>query len=209
MRCRWVLVGLVGLVGITTLLGYGQRAAILRWMGDWLVAHSRLEPPWDAIVVFSGRPYERALAAAAAYQRYPALIVALGGAHNEDLVAIGAPLSQECAFTQAALRALCVPDSAILLACEGTSTVEEFVHLAQLCRARRWRRLLLVSSVFHGRRLEELARRHLSPLGVLWGVQPASALRFRPDRWWESEAGLLTVWEEYAKVWYYRLAGYF
>ncbi|RMF51472.1 MAG: hypothetical protein D6750_03615, partial [Bacteroidetes bacterium] len=140
MRGRWVLVGLGGVVGVSALLSYWQRAAILRWMGDRLVAHSRLEPPWEAIVVFSGRPYERALAAAEAYQRYPALIVALGGAHNEDLLAIGAPLSQECAFTQMALRALCVPDSAILLACEGTSTVEEFAHLAQLCRSHRWKR---------------------------------------------------------------------
>ncbi len=202
-----LLLGGMGLIGGS--LAYSYRVRLLYWLGQGLLAHVPLAPPWDGVVVFSGRPYERALAAAQAYQQYPTRIIALGGNLNEDLLALGVEPYKECALTRQALRSLCVPDSAIYLACEGTSTLEEMAWLAHLCKQKGWRRILLVSSAFHGRRIVYLAQRYLTPQQVAWGFLPAPSLRFRPERWWESEAGLLTLWEEYAKVWYYRWRGYF
>lgn len=203
---KWIAAGL-----LFTLLGgvggYAARYKIAQWIGEWLLPKvPPLAPPWDAIIVLSGRPFERSLKAAELYFQAPTRVIALGGAYNDDLLALGATYTQECLFTQEALRALCVPDSLIETHCIGTSTREELQAILRLCRARRWRRIVLVSSPFHGRRITELAERLLSPVGVVWGIAAARPLHYRPEAWWHTEAGLLTVWEELAKVWYYRLS---
>lgn len=60
---------------------YLSRKSLLHKVGRSLQAvDARLEPPWDVIVVLSGRPYERSLRAAELYRLSPAPILALGGA---------------------------------------------------------------------------------------------------------------------------------
>lgn len=189
---------------------YGMRHRFLHWMGSRLLAKSHPpSPPWDAIIVLSGRPFERSLRAAELYYDYPARIIALGGAHNDDLLAIGYSPSQECAFTAAALRSLCVPDSAIHSECTGTSTYEEVQHIRLLCRREGWRRVVIVSSPFHGRRIERLMMRWVGRDSVEWGIAAARPLQYDPDVWWLYEAGILTVFEEGVKSLYYAWKGYF
>ncbi|MCX8113154.1 MAG: YdcF family protein [Bacteroidia bacterium] len=208
---RYMRVGFFGLVLVVLLCGvYAGRSAILKWIGYRLLPKTPyLPPPWDAIVVMSGRPYERSLQAAEVYWHAPAPVVALGGAHNDDLLAIGYEPSQECALTIAALRSLCVPDSAIHKECVGTSTYEEVLHLRSLCERKGWRRIVIVSSAFHGRRIELLATRWLHTDSLRWMVIPARPLKYSLDNWWQSEEGILMVVEEYAKSAYYRWKGYF
>ncbi|MCS6895116.1 MAG: YdcF family protein [Bacteroidia bacterium] len=186
------------------------QSSILVYLGRNLQARTQnFPPPWDAIIVLSGRPYERSFRAAELYCVYPTTVVALGGGHNDDLLAIGMAPAQECAFTQLALRSLCIPDTAILTECVGTSTMEEILHIRALCRERGWKRIVIVSSPFHGRRIERLANRWLSEQGIQWGVAAALPLQYRLEEWWRSEAGILTVFEEYAKTAYYWHKGYF
>lgn len=209
MRCRRILLAF-GIAFLGALLGlYLGRESLLQAIGKSLQASDAgLAPPWDAIVVLSGRPYERSLRAAELYHLSPAPILALGGGYNDDLLAIGHYPVRECAFTQLALQSLCVPDSLIEPLCEGTSTLEELQILQREAQRRGWKRLMIVSSPFHGRRVERLARRWLEPMGVRWGFAAARPLAYRPEAWWHSEAGLLTVWEELAKSWYYQIRDY-
>lgn len=197
-------------MGIVVLGGiYVFSVPVLEWIGFRLLATSPLlEPPWDAIIVLSGRPFERSLKAAELYSRYPAPVIALGGAHNDDLLAIQYQPSQECAFTRLALRELCIPDSAIWSVCEGTSTYEEILVLRRVCLSQGWRRIVIVSSPFHGRRIERLARKWLGSASIQYAVVACRPLQYLPETWWRYEAGILTVWEEYAKVWYYLYRGY-
>lgn len=102
-----------------------------------------------------------------------------------------------------------MPDSQIERLCEGTSTIEEIQVLRREAQRRGWKRIIIVSSPFHGRRVERLAQRWLEPIGVRWGFAAAQPLAYRAEAWWHSEAGLLTVWEEYAKSWYYRVRRYY
>lgn len=207
-RYFWLIfVFLVVLLGVG---GFIWRRPILEGIGARLQAQGApLPPPWDAIFVLSGRPYERSLRGAELYREHPTIVVALGGAYNDDLLAIGIQPAQECAFTQSALRRLCVPDTAILTECVGTSTLEEVLHIRTLCVQRQWRRIVIVSSPFHGGRIERLAKRWLSNAGIEWSISVAKPLHYHPERWWYSEIGMLTVFEEYAKTLYYWYKGYF
>lgn len=209
MRCKKIALAL-GIGFFAALFGlYWGREALLQAIGRSLqVSGACLEPPWDVIVVLSGRPYERSLRAAELYQLSPTPILALGGGNNDDLLAMGYHPARECAFTQLALRSLCVPDSLIETLCAGTSTVEELQVLQRQALKRGWKRILIVSSPFHGRRVQRLAQRWLEPAGIQWGFAAARPLAYRPEAWWHSEAGLLTVWEELAKSWYYQLRGH-
>lgn len=198
---------MVAFGGLTT---YLLRYPLLRWVGNRLMARTSLPPPpWDAIIVMSGRPFERSLRAAEIYHQYPARIIALGGAHNDDLLAIGYIPSQECDFTVTALRSLCIPDSVLRKECTGTSTYEEIQHLRALCQREGWRRLVIVSSPFHGRRIERLMMRWVGRDSVEWGIAAARPIQYDPARWWLYEAGILTVFEEQLKLLYYSWKGYF
>ncbi|MCS7153348.1 MAG: YdcF family protein [Bacteroidia bacterium] len=204
----WLL--LMGSISILTAgIVYFQRHAVLRWMGTRLLPQKVwIEPPWDAIIVLSGRPYERSLRAAELYHQSPALLIALGGAYNDDLLAIGYEPAQECAFTASALKSLCIPDSSIQKECIGTSTYEEILYIRQLCVKRKWKRIMIVSSPFHGRRIELLAEKWLSRDSIQWAVAAAQPLHYHPTHWWESENGALAVFEEYVKTLYYAWKGY-
>ncbi|MCS6790296.1 MAG: YdcF family protein [Bacteroidia bacterium] len=207
-KILWVV---LGITGVFLLGGYAFRYSILRWIEHRLEAEVPPPPlPWDAIIVLSGRPFERSLKAAELYPLYPlATLVALGRAWNEDLLAIGMPSAKECEFTTLALQSLCVPPERILVSCEGTSTYEEIQHIRRLCRERNWHRIVIVSSASHGKRIERLARRFLTPEGIVWGIAAANPLRYRRGLWWHSEAGILTILEESLKHWYYDWKGYY
>lgn len=208
-RVFWKLI--VFTTGIALLGGlYISRFSWLEWAGVRLIAHTPPPPPpWDAIIVLSGRPFERSLKAAELYYLHSAPLIALGGAYNDDLLAVGFHPSQECAFTSYALRQLCVPDSAIRPICAATSTYEEILQIRALCAAHQWKRIVIVSSALHGRRIERLAKRWLSQDGIIWGIAAAQPLLYHPTHWWISEAGILAVFEEYVKLLYYGWRGYF
>lgn len=203
----WLGMGLLS--GGAILALYIGRERVLRWAGERFFPQQAVPAaPWDAIIVLSGRPFERSLRAAELYHQSVAPVIALGGAHNDDLLAVGYHPSQECAFTALALRSLCVPDSMIHTECVATSTYEEVLHIRALIRQRGWRRIVIVSSPFHGRRVERLMKKWVGD-SAQWGVAVAHPLQYHPQQWWKSEAGLLTVFEEAMKSLYYAWKGYF
>jgi uncharacterized SAM-binding protein YcdF (DUF218 family) len=161
----------------------------------WLVVADPLQPS-DAIFVLEGRTPAREVEAAAVYHRGLAPIVALS--HARDPLSIARrlarlPPGQDTASV--ALRNLGVPDRAILrLEPEVENTVEELAVIADVSRARGFRRIILVSSPSHTRRIRMIwdAR----PRGVAASVYPTSYETFDPHRWWRSRHGVETMLHE-------------
>lgn len=192
-----------------TLLLYGARYRILSWYGSWLMGEVDTRPSWEALFVLSGRPFERGIAAATFWASHPTPVYVTGGLFNDNLLAAGYPIYTECAMSREVLLNHCVPDSLIYLLCEGTSTYEEIRLIERFCLSRGYRRIGIVSSAFHGRRIQLLARRYLAPSGIRVQFLPAKPLLFRPEAWWKSEYGFLTAFEEGLKLLFYWMKGIF
>jgi len=196
------------LFGSTLLLGlYLSRARWLKAYGDWLRGPVTDSLDWEVLFVLSGRPFERGLWAAEAWRIRPVPIYLTGGLANDNLLAAGCPVHTECEMTHQALREFCVADSVIHLACEGTSTYEEIQLIRGLCLEKGYRKVGIVSSLFHGRRIHLLAQKHLAPIGIRARFVPAKPLLFIHSRWWKSEYGFLNAWEETLKLLYYWKVG--
>ncbi|MDT7942429.1 MAG: YdcF family protein [Bacteroidota bacterium] len=207
--CLKVLLGF-GLGGVALVLGaYAGRHSLLSAYGAWLMGKTQSANSWEAMFVLSGRPYERGIEAATQWHAHPTPIYLTGGLINDNLLAIGFPTYTECGMSREVLLAHCVPDSAIHLLCEGTSTYEEILVIQRVCRARQYRRIAIVSSAFHGRRVQLLARRYLAPFGIQAQFLPAKPLLFHPETWWKNEYGFLNAFEETFKILYYVLRGRF
>ena len=203
---RLVVFFLLGGISLTLLL-YGGRYRILSWYGSWLIGEVDSSLSWEALFVLSGRPFERGIAASTFWASHPTPVYVTGGLSNDNLLAAGHPIHTECALSREVLLNHCVPDSLIHLMCEGTSTYEEIRLIEHFCLSRGYRRIGIVSSVFHGRRIQLLARRYLTPSGVQVQFLPAKPLLFHPEAWWRNEHGFLTALEETIKLLFYRLKG--
>ena len=198
----------VFLIGVGSLiLLYSGRARLLSWYGRWLVGEVQTTPTWEVLFVLSGRPFERGVEAAAYWKNHPTPIYLTGGLANDNLLAAGCGIYTECEMARQVLLEYCVPDSAIHLTCEGTSTHEEMLLIQRLCQAQGYRHIAVVSSAFHGRRIQLLARRYLASCGVETQFLPAKPLLFDPEKWWQSEYGFLNAFEETLKLLYYRMRG--
>ncbi len=186
---------------------YGGRHRLLSWYGRRLIGEADATPTWEALFVLSGRPFERGIAAATFWASHPTPIYLTGGLANDNLLAAGSPVYTECAMSRQVLIEHCVPDSVISLLCEGTSTYEEIRLIRDFCLHRGYRRIGIVSSAFHGRRIQLLARRYLVSAGIQVQFLPARPLLFRPEAWWLSEYGFLTAFEETLKLAFYWMRG--
>jgi uncharacterized SAM-binding protein YcdF (DUF218 family) len=87
----------------------------------------------------------------------------------------------------------------------GTSTWEEAELVAGYCEREGYKVVLVVTSQFHTRRTRQVFRQALRAVGVDVTVIGAPPSEYSTDAWWESEKGLLFVYDEYIKLIYYWL----
>lgn len=206
MRYRWAFG--IGLVTFTLgLLLHWQRTRLYAAYGQWLTSAQPLTPTWEAIFVLSGKPLERALKASEMWALRPAPIYLTGGLRIDNLVAGGCKAYTECEITAHILEEYCIPANALNYICEGTSTYDEILLIRQLCQKKGYKRILIVSSAFHGRRIQLLTEKYLIPVGISMQFAPAQPLHFRLEAWWQSEYGLLTAFEESVKILFYWRSG--
>jgi uncharacterized SAM-binding protein YcdF (DUF218 family) len=162
-------------------------------VADFLTPEDHLHAA-DAILVFSGDPdYERTLEATRIYQ--------LGYARYLVFSGRGGPGDSAQSMAQVA-RVHGVPDRAILLEEQATSTYENVLFVRALLAQHLVHRLILVTSPYHQRRACLVAR-HLLPKVTLIN-HPVPEGRWRVQGWWRDPAERDVILREYAK-----LAGYF
>ena len=147
----------------------------------------------DAILVFSGDPdYERTLEAVHLYH--------LGLARYLVFSGRGGP-GDSAQSMAAVARRHGVPDEAILLEGQATSTYQNVLFVRDLLAEHHVRTLILVTSPYHQRRAYLVAR-NLLPRVVLIN-HAARRSHWSPQGWWRSPAARTVVVREYVK-----LAGY-
>jgi uncharacterized SAM-binding protein YcdF (DUF218 family) len=167
------------LFAAVALVALGSLYLVVTFLQVWAGARLDHDDTADAIVVLGAAQYDgepspvlraRLDRAVTLYREGRApLIVVTGGRQEGDR------------FTQAAagflyLREQGVPEAALLLEVDGTSTYTELAATARILRARGLERVLMVSDAYHSRRLLAIADEvgldgSVSPTGTSFGVR--------------------------------------
>ena len=82
---------------------------------------------------------------------------------------------------------------------------EEFEAIKDMCKQRDWKTSMVVSSLFHTRRIHEFFRLPLYFEGIEMVLRGAAERSFDEQNWWTKEPGLIFLNNEYIKMGYYWL----
>ncbi len=177
---------------------------ILRGIGSFLVVNDPLSQA-DVICVLAGDPGERCAWAAKLYAREMApTLILTGGITNGSLEILGLDLN-DADIGRIALLQAGVDSVAIDILPEGSSTWEEADFLLNYCLQKNWKRVIVVSSSFHTRRVHGVFVNKFKQAGIEALISGAPPLPgdYKLETWWKSEKGLLFVNNEYLKLMYY------
>ena len=157
--------------------------------------------PADAVVVLAGGSPTREAAAAGLYHRGVAPFVVLSNDFTPDrvreLIALGVRRLDSQGESRLVLHKHGVPPDAIVALAAPVKTTEAELRLvAEAARARGWRRVILVTSPQHSRRVKLVWARESS--GSIEGlVALAKADDFSGDAWWRKRRQAENVLHEY------------
>ena len=173
---------------------------MLRLIGQALVVEDTLAPA-DAIVVVAGDIPSSETMAAGVYVRGLAPLVVLSNDFTPDrvreLIALGARRLDYQGESRLVLQAHGVPPDAIMaLAAPVKSTEAELRLVAGAARARGWRRIILVTSPHHSRRVKLVWTRE-SPRSIEGLIALAKEDDFAGDGWWRKRRQTEAVLHEY------------
>jgi uncharacterized SAM-binding protein YcdF (DUF218 family) len=183
---------------------YVFRAPILTDVGDYLIVSDRLQPA-DAIFVLNSEVNVRPFYATDLYQQGLAPLIVIARSENSPVVKLGL-LPNDTDIDVAVMEKLGVPASKIVvLSFPGgvTSTFDEADALREYIETKGIQRVIVVTSAFHTRRAKWILDRQLAGLPVILEMAPAPYPNFDQTNWWRNENGLITVNNEYVKLFYY------
>ena len=181
----------------------------IAFAGRLLVVDDPLPRAADAIVILAGSVPDRAVEASELYRAGVAPRILLTREHlrrgEAVLRARGVRLPEGDALTHQALRALGVPDAAVvILRRRNTSTESEARTIARFACRHGMRRLVVVTSRAHTRRARLILRQALGPdVGV--AVRFARHDFFPAGHWWRVRSAAKQVLTEYEKLAHYWL----
>jgi uncharacterized SAM-binding protein YcdF (DUF218 family) len=183
------------------------------WFLQYGGRHLQHEDPLqkvDAIFVPSGTRLERPLEAVDLYHAGYAPIVALSPGRPESgealLRARGIHYPSESEILRDTMVQLGVPASAIIAPGGSVdNTAAEADMLRALVEARHWRRVMIVSSKYHTRRVGFAFRRALEGTGAEVFVRASRYDLSDPAHWWRSRADFRFVTSEWEKLILYHL----
>jgi len=171
--------------------------------GRWLVVEDPLEKS-RAVVVLGGQVPFRAIEAAAIYRQGLVKQVWLTqgaySAEDEALTGLGVERTPEFEYSRRVLVRLGVPATGIeVLGGHNESTADEVNTIASRLRSEGAKSVIIVSSRFHGRRIQVL-------WGMLVGNSPRAIVRyatgdpFDASAWWLTTGDSMSVAREYAAI---------
>ncbi|MEL6673954.1 MAG: YdcF family protein [Bacteroidota bacterium] len=193
---KWVLALLVIFGGL-----YLARKPILRGIGNFLIHEDTLQPV-DATFVLSGGVIERTEEAARMFPEHTPVIYATGANRSGALQAMGINLT-DAEVGRKVLWDLGVDSAAVKVIQRGTSTYEESEEILGFASAEGLKRIMIISSKFHTRRVSSVFRRKFRSLGIEVIVRGAPPATYDTQQWWQHEESLIFVFNEYAKLLYY------
>ena len=173
-------------------------------VGRFLAAEDPLQRA-DAIFVFAGTLVERPLEAADLFQEgyAPSIVITRATAEQAtfQLQRRGVRVPAAHDLTRGVLLEVGVPESALVTPTfVHDNTAEEARTLRQLALEHGWRRVILVSSKYHLRRLALAARRELRGTDVEVLARGSRYDAARPGRWWTQRRDIRWVAAELPKL---------
>lgn len=178
------------------------RNPILRGVGSYLVSDNPLEQT-DAICVLGGNSFERGLEGAAVYAQFPGTkVIATGGNFPLQIQALDTVMT-EAQLTRLVMAKRGVPDSMIVTLNSATSTMEESEEILEYCKQHQLKKITLISSTFHLRRIRWVFEEKFAEAGIKIRLHGATDKEFDSENWWKNEQGLITTNNEYIKLMYY------
>jgi uncharacterized SAM-binding protein YcdF (DUF218 family) len=178
-------------------------------VGSFLYAEDMLQRA-DAIFSLAGTRMERQLEAADLYREGWAPLVVLPDKWPdqgiEALRTRGITLPSDSEVARDTLIRLGVPETAILIPpVRHDNTAHEAYTLRSLASARRWKRVIVVSSKYHTRRAGMAMRRELDEAGVEVVMRGSRYDAEDPAHWWRTRSGYRWIGSELPKLVLYRL----
>jgi uncharacterized SAM-binding protein YcdF (DUF218 family) len=194
------------IVVIAAVLG---AAAFLPFAGRYLHVNDPLQHA-DAIFVLSGARVERWLEGFDLYtDRWAPRIVLSPGRYEPAEVrlrATGIRYPAESDLVRDALAQMKVPAHAILVLPHSVdNTAQEAAAIRVICEREGWKTLIVVTSVYHTKRVKLAFQREFSGTSVSIVVRSTRHDAATPDRWWTSRADIRAVAYELPKLVLYRL----
>jgi uncharacterized SAM-binding protein YcdF (DUF218 family) len=186
-----IVVGIALLLGASLALGVFTITA-----GHFLTAVDAFSQA-DAIVVLGGDVDRVQLAVDLFSEGYAPVVVFSGGISLKDagLACSSAQLSLEAA------QELGLPTNAAIVASGSQSTYDEAVNIRRLGQQHRWHRIIIVTDLFHTRRAARTFRTLLPGTTIYLSAAPNP--HYDAGRWWQTEEGLVAVFNEVIKLGFY------
>jgi uncharacterized SAM-binding protein YcdF (DUF218 family) len=177
--------------------------------GQYLIVNEPLEKA-DVLVVLAGAEVERWLEAADLYREGYAPHLLLSPGYEDplgsELRARGIRYPRPIDVHRDAIVQLGVPAQAIEIMPLGyDNTAAEAAGVRAIAPGRGWRRLIVVTSKYHTRRVRFAFERELRDTGIDIQVRGSRYDRATPDRWWSKRSDLRFVISELQKLIAYRL----
>ncbi|MFQ5664121.1 MAG: YdcF family protein [Terriglobia bacterium] len=191
----WLLVLL--LLSIVLLVVYVLRGPLLRALGDWWVVDEPLEKA-QAIVVLGGDTVmgDRVRHAVKLYQAGYAPRVVLSGASIRSYFS-------EAELMQREATNLGVPAEHLIVARHNTqSTLKEAQELRRVLTEHNFRKIIVVTSNYHTRRVRRIFRTLFRRQGIQVLVSAAPDANFNPANWWQQRQGRALLLLEVVKSLY-------
>ena len=173
---------------------YFARHPLMRLAGQFWVVDEPAAPS-DALLVLGDDNYtaDRAFHAAELYREGVAPVVVASGRMLRRNVSLADAMEHD-------LESFGVPATSVVkLSHTAQNTREEAIEAARLIQARRWKRVLVVTSNYHARRARLIYGRVL-PSSVTLRISGARDSEFDPSNWWQTRQG--------QKIFMTELAGY-
>jgi len=153
----------------------------------------------DAIVVLGGNGgnfYRVQQGVDLFNQGYAPLVVFSGGTLKDAGIA--------CSSAQLSLEAaqeLGLPSGAAIIANGAQSTYDEAVNICRLAQQHGWHGIIIVTDLFHTRRAARTFRTLLPDTAIYLSAAPDP--NYDARRWWQTEEGLVAVFNEMIKLGFY------
>jgi uncharacterized SAM-binding protein YcdF (DUF218 family) len=180
------------------------RNPILRSAGHYLVANDELQAT-DACFVLGGNSYDRGLYAVEVHKQFSKQkFVATGGNYPTQIQALDTVM-YEAELTKHFMQKLGVPQDQIAMLTQSTSTMEESEEILAYCKQHQLSKIAVLSSAFHLRRVKRVFEKKFKRecIDVVFFAAPDQD--FDANNWWKNEEGLITVNNEFIKLFYYVL----
>lgn len=183
---------------------YLFRVPILCGIGNYLVVEDPLMHA-DVAYVLGGGAIDRGTEAARVFRTGMVDRFVCTGAPIPGDLAVWGLHHTESECTRKVLMDEGIPGDHVEAFKVGTSTQEEMEALLQKALQEHVDTVMIISHGFHMRRVRYVFKDAFAEKGVTVLLHASPSQLFDTNRWWQSERGLLMVYNEYAKLVYYHL----